>query len=83
MAWASRQYLKDMTHGKRPKEIIAWLKAEGIKFRIGIDGWPSVLMSHAEQIFGGAATRPTPDVRLDHLKGNNRGTSKEITARPA
>lgn len=41
----TREELKDMTGGRRPQTICRWLDSEGIRYAIGIDGWPRVLRS--------------------------------------
>lgn len=83
MSFATRQYLKDMTGAKRPKELIEWLEehAPG-RWKPGIDGWPRVHIKVAEEIFG--VEKPTRakkrDVNLDHLKGRNgKATHQEPT----
>ena len=78
--FASRQVLKDMTGGKRQKEIIAWLN-ERIpgRFQIGLDGWPRVHLSVVDELFGvgGKAPARKRGPALEHMKGSHGKTSHQ------
>ncbi len=41
----TRDELKELTGAKRPSSICPWLDREGIRYAIGVDGWPRVLRS--------------------------------------
>jgi hypothetical protein len=81
MEWLTRQQLKDMTGGKRPKEIVEWLQknAPG-RWREGIDGWPRVAVEVARDIFGveSAVRVRKGALNFDHLRRRNgKTTDKE------
>jgi hypothetical protein len=67
----TREQLKAITGGKRPKEIIQWLRTEGFTFRVDLNGWPIVHPDHYAQMLGVRPVpvgRPKAGVNLDHLK---------------
>ena len=51
----TRDELKDLTGGRRPSSIIHWLDGEGIRYAVGLDGWPRVLRSVILVRFGDTA----------------------------
>ncbi len=60
----SRSDLKLLTARASRKLICEELDAMGINYALGIDGWPRVLQSHAEDVLcgrGGAKRKTRPD----------------------
>jgi len=51
----SRDELKELSGGKRPSSICHWLDSEGIRYAVGLDGWPRVLRSVILVRFGDTA----------------------------
>lgn len=51
----TREELKDLSGGKRPSSICHWLDCEGIRYAVGLDGWPRVLRSVILVRFGDTA----------------------------
>lgn len=41
----TRSELIELTGGKRRSTVRGWLDREGIRYAIGLDGWPRVLRS--------------------------------------
>jgi hypothetical protein len=79
----TREQLKSMTNGKRPKEIIRWLRenAPG-KFRIGVDGWPVVHQTVVEQMFGvypRLRSRPVPHLNLEPFRAREEADRRKTT----
>lgn len=60
--------LQNLTGLKRQAAIKAWLKAEGIRYIEGADGWPRVLQSVVLARLGEKAPPPQrePQLRLRH-----------------
>jgi len=81
----TKMELMELTGGKRKKEIIAWLKAEGFTFRVKLDGWPAVHEAHVADKLGAPkqAVRKPVEVRLDHLPGAKHGKKAQESTRPA
>lgn len=68
MIFLSQADLYAMTGLRRPSAIRRWLKAEGIRYIDGADGWPRVLQSAVVDRLGGvsAAEPREPQLRLRH-----------------
>lgn len=66
--------VKAATRKGRKSTCIRFLQDRKIPHDIDDNGWPIVHVSHIEKLHGLAPTtkpKPTPDVRLDHLRGRN------------
>jgi hypothetical protein len=63
----SREELKELTGGRRSSNICQWLDSEGIRYAVGLDGWPRVLRSVILVRFGDTAQLQTHNEPRLHL----------------
>lgn len=52
--------MKDQFRIRQKKPLIAWLKANGYKYRVGRDGWPVLSRTHVEEM---QAPPPAPALK--------------------
>lgn len=67
----TRADLRELTGRKARRLICAELQAIGVHFQVGLDGWPRVLRSHAEQVLSGSkpASRRKTEPNFEALHG--------------
>lgn len=69
----TRQQLEQFSGYKARRCQIDWLRQNGIRYLLGGDGWPRVLLSHVETLLGASHAelpRTRPNIKaLDKLQG--------------
>jgi hypothetical protein len=86
MEFMTIEEMRAMTRLKVGAAIARWFQAQGITYKMGVDGYPVVLKSHVEQVMSGIAptsraARPKTKPDFEALQRRLKRNGKEANGR--